>query len=88
MPSRPGELDRGEHRRRRKRLPPPEGDPCPFCWLPMWPDMALDADHVNPRATGGTDGPLRWAHATCNRREGGRLRQALRQSQPVRSRRW
>lgn len=63
----------GEHERRRRWLRPPAGEPCPFCALPMWPGQDLHADHVVPRVLGGEDGPLRWAHAFCNMRAGGRL---------------
>lgn len=66
------------HQQRRKRLSPPQGDPCPFCRTPLWPGQRLDADHAVPRTLGGKDSPLRWAHASCNRRAGARLGNALR----------
>lgn len=50
-----------------------EGEPCPFCGLPMSKDEPLDFDHVIPRSQGGTDGPRRLSHAPCNRQAGGRL---------------
>jgi len=50
-----------------------EGEPCPFCGLPMSKDEPLDYDHVVPRSQGGTDGPRRLSHAPCNRQAGGRL---------------
>lgn len=71
-----------EHTKRVKALPPAQGEPCPFCGQPMWPGKvwtgkryvsALEADHVIPRALGGGDGPLRWAHRMCNRRAGSSL---------------
>lgn len=74
-----------EHQRQRRSMPPPQGDPCPYCFKPMWPDMELDADHVLPRADGGTNGPLRWAHSACNRRDGARMKT---RAQPIRSRAW
>lgn len=78
------------HQQARRRLPPPEGEPCPFCGLAMWPDMPLDADHALPRAFGGVDAPLRWSHRRCNRRAGGKLGSQLakREPGPIRSRRW
>lgn len=79
-----------DHRRRRGYLRKPEGDPCPYCARPMWPEMALDLDHVVLRAQGGADGPVRWAHARCNRREGGRVAAKFRREgfRAKRSRRW
>ncbi len=74
-----------DYRRRRALMPPPVGDPCPYCTQPMWPDQALDADHVIPRAVGGGVGPLRWSHAPCNRRAGGRSSHDVR---GIRSRSW
>jgi hypothetical protein len=50
-----------------------EGEPCPFCALPMSKEEPLDFDHVIPRSQGGTDGPRRLSHASCNRQAGGRL---------------
>jgi hypothetical protein len=50
-----------------------EGEPCPFCAEPMSKDEPLDYDHVIPRSQGGTDGPRRLSHASCNRQAGGRL---------------
>ncbi|MGW1559073.1 HNH endonuclease [Streptomyces sp. NPDC002144] len=54
-----------------------DGDPCPFCYGPMFREQKLDYDHVIPRSQGGTDGPRRLSHASCNRRAGGRLGAAL-----------
>lgn len=62
-----------QYRKRRAELPPPQGDPCPFCQLPMWPGQRLQTDHVVPRALGGASGPLRWAHGRCNEAAGARL---------------
>lgn len=83
--------DRGlgvAHRQRRANLPKPQGDPCPYCSQPMWPDMKLDLDHVVLRALGGADGPVRWAHARCNRQAGGKVAAQFRVRRAVRSRRW
>lgn len=60
------------HRRAKAQLPPPAG-PCPICGELMLPDDEVEADHEIPRVFGGGDGPLRWAHASCNRRAGARL---------------
>jgi hypothetical protein len=50
------------------------GTPCPYCLLPMWPGVQdLDLDHLIPRSAGGAGGPVRLAHASCNRRHGQRL---------------
>lgn len=65
------------HRQARQELPPPAGEPCPYCNAPMWPTMKLDADHADPRALGGR-GALRWTHSTCNRRAGAVLGNRLR----------
>lgn len=73
------------HQQRRAAMPAPNGDPCPYCTEPMWPDDDLDADHVIPRAKGGAAGPLRWSHARCNRRAGGF---AAREQHGIRSRAW
>jgi 5-methylcytosine-specific restriction endonuclease McrA len=50
-----------------------DGDPCALCGHGMHRDQALDLDHAIPRALGGADGPLRLAHARCNRSAGARL---------------
>lgn len=50
-----------------------EGEPCPFCALPMFREQDLDYDHEIPRSQGGTDGPRRLSHSPCNRQAGGRL---------------
>lgn len=50
-----------------------EGEACPFCGDGMFREQALDYDHVIPRSQGGTDGPRRLSHASCNRQAGGRL---------------
>ncbi|MCX4474825.1 hypothetical protein OOK41_31690 [Micromonospora sp. NBC_01655] len=96
----PTTTDRGlgwEHQQARARalavLKP--GTPCHKCGHPM--DKAtqkLDLDHLRPRVYGGTGGPRRLAHASCNRREGqaigqARRRVAARAQQPaVNSRPW
>jgi hypothetical protein len=50
-----------------------EGEDCPFCGEGMYREQKLDYDHVVPRSQGGTDGPRRLSHASCNRQAGGRL---------------
>jgi 5-methylcytosine-specific restriction endonuclease McrA len=68
------------------------GTPCPYCRRPMLPGQALDLDHLIPRSRGGAGGPVRLAHASCNRRAGQQLSsarsRAKRQQDPPRSRRW
>lgn len=66
-----------EHQRRRAALGSPWGRVCPRCDEPMVKGQAVDAGHSEDRALGGADSPLRWEHASCNRKAGGRLRQAL-----------
>lgn len=61
------------HRKRVAQLPDPIGTPCPRCGNPMLPGQKLDAGHTVDRALGGHNSPLRWEHARCNRRAGGRL---------------
>jgi hypothetical protein len=61
------------YRRRRAELPEPNGEPCPFCRLPMWPGQRLHSDHSIPRVLGGADSPLRWSHGRCNEAAGARL---------------
>ena len=79
-----------DHRRWRRTTPKPEGDPCPRCGLPMWPDQRLDAGHVVDSVFGGDDGPRRWEHAKCNQAAGASLGGRLRSRKPkvVRSRKW
>lgn len=62
-----------------------EGEPCPLCGYPMSRRQRLDLDHVTPRVLGGTDGPSRMAHATCNRRAGAVLGNRLRGRQWTRA---
>ncbi len=50
-----------------------QGYPCGFCGRPILPGEKWDVDHIIPRSQGGTTGPTRPAHATCNRRAGQRL---------------
>lgn len=59
-------------------MPDPHGEACPYCGRPVWPGQRLDADHAVPRVLGDAPGPLRWAHARCNRSAGARLGNALR----------
>jgi 5-methylcytosine-specific restriction endonuclease McrA len=70
------------HDGRKARLAPPDGEPCPYCFQPMWPGQQLDADHVVPRVYGGGHSPLRWAHSSCNRRAGQKLSAARRRKRP------
>lgn len=80
MVQRPSSSARGlgaEFRRRREALPAPWGKPCPRCGEPMVEGQELDCGHEVDRALGGGESPLRWEHASCNRRAGGRLSQAL-----------
>ena len=76
-----------DHQRLRRLLPRPTGDPCPYCLEPMWPGDDLDLDHPIAVAAGGAAGPRRWAHARCNRSEGGKLGNE-RRYRKVRSRKW
>ena len=82
------------HQQLRRRLPRPNGQLCPFfgdvpgCPGPMFADDDLDLDHVRPRSEGGASGPVRWAHASCNRSAGASLGNAQRARFGVRSRRW
>lgn len=66
------------YQKARASLPPPAGEPCPYCARPMWPEQLLDCDHSQARALGGAMSGLRWAHRSCNRREGARLGNQLR----------
>lgn len=66
------------HEQQRRLLPDPAGAPCPYCGEPMVAGQPLDADHAYARALGGAGGPLRWAHASCNRSAGAILGNALR----------
>jgi hypothetical protein len=63
-----------------------DGSSCELCDLPRFRDpamnhdqMALEADHVVPRAIAGPRAlPSRLVHASCNRRAGAILGNALR----------
>jgi 5-methylcytosine-specific restriction endonuclease McrA len=48
---------------------------CYLCGLPFTPDDPAVADHVEPRAYGGSDNiiNLRAAHRSCNGRKGAHL---------------
>lgn len=74
------------HQRAKALMPPPDG-PCPFCGEPMLPGEELDADHEVPLAL-DAEGPLRWAHSSCNRAAGAELGNRLhghyRDVEPVR----
>lgn len=63
--------DRGlgwRHQQQRERLlrAHRDGTPCWWCGEPMYRSQALDADHEEARATGGTRA-TRLLHASCNR---------------------
>ena len=47
---------------------------CPFCLELIYPWQAWDLDHETPVAWGGANGPVRPAHARCNRTHGGGIR--------------
>ena len=64
-------------KRRRDLLPLAYGKECPLCGCVMLEGMALELDHVVPRAMGGMDGPVRITHARCNRAAGARLRNLM-----------
>lgn len=74
-----------EHQKQRARLLADlmPGDPCAVCGEGMFPEQALDADHETPRALGGTVAG-RLLHASCNRRRGAQLGNALRAGRPRR----
>ena len=57
---------------------PPQGDPCPRCHQPMWPDQKLDTGHIVDRALGGTNMGLRWEHSVCGRSAGATMGNRLR----------
>jgi hypothetical protein len=67
-----------EHRRARvawaAQLTGPTPTICPFCLRPIRPWEPWDLDHKTPVAHGGANGPLRPAHARCNRTNGGGIR--------------
>jgi 5-methylcytosine-specific restriction endonuclease McrA len=65
-----------------------DGTPCPYCPYPMYRWQALELDHVIPRALGGISGPVRLAHAVCNRRAGGRIGGRIRARQRAQQRKW
>ena len=60
---------------------PPQGDPCPRCGQPMWPDQKLDTGHITDRALGGTGHGFRWEHAHCGRSAGATMGNRLRLKQ-------
>jgi hypothetical protein len=67
-----------DYDRRRALLPQPrDGQLCPRCGEPLLDGRPLDAGHEVDRALGGGETPLRWEHAECNRRAGGKLSQVL-----------
>jgi hypothetical protein len=50
---------------------------CPRCGELLLNGEPLDCGHEVDRAVGGGETPLRWEHASCNRRAGGKLSQVL-----------
>lgn len=56
----------------------PDGTPCQLCGHPMHHAQPLDYDHVIPRALGGTNGPRRIVHRSCNRSAGAALGNRMR----------
>jgi hypothetical protein len=48
--------------------------PCGICGKPVTARDRWDANHANPVAHGGADGPLEVTHARCNRKAGGGIR--------------
>lgn len=66
------------------------GEPCPYCGLPMTSNQPLDFDHYPPRAIAGNHKQRRLTHRGCNRRAGQALGQQLRRQSrsPRRSRDW
>jgi hypothetical protein len=76
-----------EHQKRRADLPPPQGEQCPCtgcakhpgmaCRIALWPHNS-EADHVQARALGGINSPLRWMCRGCNRSRGATLGNRLR----------
>lgn len=68
-----------EHKRQRRQLLPLAwGRPCPLCGCVMLKGQALDLDHQLPRVLGGSGGPVRMAHAGCNRSIGAKIGNRLR----------
>jgi hypothetical protein len=49
------------------------GAPCPRCNRPMYKWQRLQLGHVVSVAMGGSDGPTRIEHGSCNERAGVRL---------------
>lgn len=55
-----------------------DGTRCYYCRKPMARWMALDLDHSVPVALGGSGGPTRLVHRSCNSRAGAVLGNRLR----------
>ena len=84
----PNTTERGygsDHQRTRKALlAEAYGQPCHHCGRPMLPGQALDLDHTADRSA-----YRGFAHAHCNRSEGGKRGNAKRRRRPLKtSRRW
>ena len=58
----------------------PNGAPCPRCNRPMYRWQRLHLGHVVSVAVGGSNGPTRIEHGTCNESAGARLGNRLRRN--------
>lgn len=77
-----------EYRKLRAATPVPWGSTCPLgCGKPLQVGEPVDFDHAIPRALGGSRGPCRWAHASCNRSQGASMGNRLRAGKPP-TRKW
>jgi hypothetical protein len=76
-----------EHRKDRTRAidAMPNGAPCPRCNRPMYKWQRLQLGHVVSVAMGGSGGPTRIEHGSCNERAGARLGNRLRRIRRRRS---
>jgi hypothetical protein len=64
-----------EHRKARDRALAmmPNGAPCPRCNRPMYKWQRLQLGHAVSVAMGGSNGPTRMEHGSCNESAGARL---------------
>jgi hypothetical protein len=58
----------------------PNGAPCPRCNRPMYKWQRLQLGHVVSVAMGGSNGPTRMEHGSCNESAGARLGNRLKAS--------
>ncbi len=72
-----------EHVAWKRDHPLVEGTLCARCGTPMFRRQPLDVGHVVDVARGGASGGRRWEHRHCNRAAGARLRNELRNANPV-----